>query len=104
MRSKASCSMGASTSARETRGLVVDLDLHAEQGRAVGLALRVGLERNGPSAAERLVEKEVERAEVRQLEALDPAAAYALEVTFDGVGRDPLDKDRIELGSERDEP
>src|SRR5262245_32273540 len=87
----------------EAGGLLVDVDLHAQQRRAVGLALGVGLERERAPAPERVVEQEVQGAEVGKLEALDAAVADLLEVALDGLGRHPLDEDGVELGAEGDE-
>ncbi len=50
-----------------------DIDLHPEQRRAVGLALRIHAQRHRAAAAQRFVQQEIERAQVGQFEALDLA-------------------------------
>src|SRR5690606_20815227 len=75
-------------STRRLQQLVRHLDLHPEEVRGVRLPLRVELERDGPAAAERLVQQEVQRAEVRQLEPLDLAPAHRAEVGLDALGGD----------------
>src|SRR5215207_9539865 len=79
------------------------VDLHPEERRREGLALRVGHERERAAAAQGLVQEEVERAEVGQLEALDAAMHDPAEVLLDALGRDLAYEHRVELFAQRDE-
>src|SRR6059058_4886444 len=54
--------------------------LHAEQCRGEDLSLRVRLQRQRAAAVERAVQQEVERVQIRQLEALHISLDHAEEV------------------------
>src|SRR5215213_5939918 len=86
------------------RLLVGHVNLHLQERGREGLALRVGHERERAAASERLVQEEVERAEVRQLEALDAAFDHPAEMLLDAPGRDLAREHRVELFAQRDEP
>src|SRR5689334_16231598 len=89
--------------AERARLFVGEFDLHAQERGREGLALRVGHQGERAAAAERFVQKEVERAEVRKLEALDTATDQTAEVFLDARGRDLARKQRIELFAQGDE-
>ena len=57
-----------------------NVEHHPQQRGREDLALRVGLERERAAAVERAVQQEVQRVEVRQLEALDVARRSRREV------------------------
>src|SRR5687768_9299359 len=88
--------------AEGARLLVGHVYLHPQQRRGEGLALRVGHQRERAAAAERLVQEEVERAEVRQLEALDLASDQRAEVLLGARGRDLAHEQRVDLFAQRD--
>src|SRR5215210_4561680 len=97
-------SRASSAKSESVRLLIGYLDLHPEQRRREGLALRVGHERERAAAAQAFVQEEVERAEVGQLEALDAAVHYPAEVLLDAPGRDLAREQRVELFAQRDQP
>src|SRR5438445_5565584 len=65
---------------------VGDVDLQAEDERAVGLAEGIGAQGAGGAAVERLVEDEVEGAHVGDLVAVDGAADESAEVGTNSLG------------------
>src|SRR5262245_43513711 len=65
----------------------------------MGLALGVVLQALGAAAAQRVVEDEVERQDVRQLEALHGTAADVPEMLLHPLGRHLLAEHRIDLRS-----
>src|SRR5688572_33257882 len=84
-----------SSEIQRTRLIVRHLDPHPEQRGREGLPLCVGHQRERAAAAEALVQEEVERREVRQLEALDLALADALEVALDAPRRHLAHEERV---------
>src|SRR5207302_4496699 len=76
--------------------LVGDVDLEAEDERAVGLAEGVRAEGAGGAAVEGLVEDEVEGADVGDLVAVDGAADESAEVGTNSLGRQLAQKRRVE--------
>ena len=62
------------------RLVVRHLDLESQERRRKDLSLRIGLERQRPSAVERAVQKEIERVQVRQFKAFDRARDHSAEV------------------------
>src|SRR5262249_37658961 len=52
------------------RTVSINFNLHAEKCGAECLALRIGMQRDGASAAECFMEEQVDRSEIRQFEAL----------------------------------
>src|SRR5262249_24389226 len=67
--------------------LLAIVDLHAQQRRAQGLPLRIRLEADGAAASQGPPQQEIERVEVRQLEALHAAGDDAAEMLRDARGR-----------------
>src|SRR5688572_8934930 len=61
---------------------LVNLYFHTQQGRTVGLALRVGLQRDGAAAIEAVVQKKVQGFQVRHFKAFDLAETDALKMFF----------------------
>src|SRR5690606_22724006 len=84
--------------------LVGHVDLHAKHGGRERLPLGVGHERERAAAPERVVQQEVERVEVGELEALDRAVDEAAEMLLDGLDGEALGEERIILGADGDHP
>jgi hypothetical protein len=57
-----------------------DIDLHTQNRRTQRLALGVVFQRHSAAAAERVVQDEIERAEIRQFEAFDGTKTDTLEM------------------------
>src|ERR1035438_9320198 len=66
---------------------LIDLDLHGQQCRAQGLALRVRSQGNGPAAAQAVMQQQVQRIQVGQLEAVHPSLDHLSEERFDALDR-----------------
>src|SRR4029077_5537159 len=62
------------------------LDPQPQQGRGEHLALRVGLEGNGPTPVQGAMQEEIEGPQVGQLKALDRSRDDALEMALDPRG------------------
>lgn len=73
-------------------------DFHAEERGAECLTLGVGAERDGPAAAQSLMEQKIQRSEVRQLETLDRSLDQIAEVLLDALGGDFAHQGRIVAG------
>ena len=71
--------------------------------RPCRLPLCVGFERDRSASIERAVQQEVQRVEVRQLEALDLARDHALKMPCHARRRHLLDEQRVILGLERNQ-
>src|SRR5262245_42659131 len=83
--------------------VLADLDLHPQQRRAERLALRVGLQRDRAASAKAVMQQKIERVQIRQFVALDLAFTDSGEVSFDALGGDLADEDRVMLRFERDQ-
>src|SRR5258707_14703078 len=73
----------------------VDIDVHAEERGAQRLALCVHPQRDRAPAAQRLVQQEIQGAQVGQLEALHFALHQRAEELLDPLRRDLSDQRRI---------
>src|SRR5262245_9310860 len=74
-----------------------DVDLHAHERAAEGLAEAVGAQRTRAAAAQRVAQNEVEREHVARLVALDGAAHHRAEVLLDALGADLARDDVVGL-------
>lgn len=75
--------------------LVVDLDLHSQQGGAERFALSIRPQRDRPATAEGVMQQKIQRAQIGQFVSLDLAVADALKMPLHALRRDVLDQQRI---------
>src|SRR6202051_2481461 len=81
----------------------INFNLHAENSRAVGLALGIDSQRHGPATAERFVQQQIDGAQIGKFEALDLAFDEIAEELFDSFGRHFAEDYRIMLRLESDD-
>jgi hypothetical protein len=82
---------------------VRECEREPEEGLGVGLPLGVEPERHRAAAPQRVVDEEVERAEVRELVALDRADPERLEVMADALGGEHAGEEVVPFLAARDD-
>src|ERR1043165_183828 len=87
------------TESQSSRFIVCNVDLHSQQRGRKGFPLRVSHQRQRATPAQTFMQKEIERAEIRQLEPFDCAVTDTGKMVFHSVGGNCAHKYRVELVS-----